>query len=240
MNYKDREKISEKLKKYSSYLYSELELERKPVGVKILYSKEEYDENDFKESEYRMSYCVYLEKATRGLALKHKLANHYCDGATTAFNLEYPGDEIESGEVYYSYGLYKTRAIAKRVRDGVKGLYRQNIKVYGLATGPLESFNDDPDVVVVICKPNQAMRIEQGYIYQTGDRLNYSSAAMQGVCSASTVEPYLRGKINISSLCPSTRFLAKWKDYELSVGIPYEQLSLVIEGIKDIKINTAE
>lgn len=233
----DNDSTGELNKSFSNYLIEELDLERKPVGVKILYSKEEYDKFEFEESKYKMAYCVYVEKATRGLALKHKLENHYCDGSTTAFNLEYPEDKIESGEVYHSYGLYKTRAVAKRVRDRVPGLYRQNVPVYGIATGPLESFNIEPDIVILICEAGQAMRIEQGYVFQVGDRLQYSSAAMQGICSAVTVEPYLEGKINISMLCPSTRYLAKWKGNELGIGIPYELLGDIVDGIKAINVN---
>lgn len=232
--------IKKDLEESSQYLIEELKLKRKPVGIKILYSKEEYEKFPFEESTYKMSYCVYVEKATRGMALKHSLKNHYCDGATTAFNLEYPSDRIESGEEYFSYGLYKTRAAAKRLRDGVQGIYRQNIEVYGIATGPLESFEEAPDIVILICNPYQIMRIEQGAVYKTGERLHFSSAAMQGICSEVTVEPYLTGRINISTLCPSTRHLAKWREEDMAVGIPYELLDDIIIGIENIKYNTEQ
>ena len=54
---------------------------------------------------------------------------------------------------------------------------------------------------------------------------------MQALCSEITVEPYLTGRMNTSPLCPSTRFLAKWKDEEMAVGIPFEKLGPMVEGV---------
>lgn len=62
---------------------------------------------------------------------------------------------------------------------------------------------------------------------------------MQGICSEVTVEPYLEGRMNISTLCPSTRFLAKWKMEEMAIGIPFERFTSMVEGVLAI-INTTD
>ena len=37
--------------------------------------------------------------------------------------------------------------------------------------------------------------------------------------------------MNISTLCPSTRFLAKWKHDEMAVGIPFEKFENTVKGV---------
>lgn len=52
-----------------------------------------------------------------------------CDGGTTALGLEGSNTRIESGKEYFSYNLYSTVATARRVREGVAGLYRTEVKL---------------------------------------------------------------------------------------------------------------
>ena len=208
-----------------------LDFKRKPVGIKLLFAEEGYEGIGWEEPRVPLAYCVVVEKATRGMSFKVKLEHISCDGGTTALNLEPSTNRIESGEEYFSYNLYKTSAAARRVREGVPGLYRTGAKTIGLAIAPLERFDVIPDIIIFIVNPYQAMRIQQGYLYEEGGRIEISGASMQAICAESTVQPYMTGKLNITPLCPSTRFLAKWKDEEMAIGIPYEKFKSVVEGV---------
>lgn len=208
-----------------------LNFSRKPVGIKLYFDKEEYSKLEWKEPNAPLSYCCVVEKATRGKAFKIRLEHLSCDGGTTALNLEPSTERIESGAEYFSYNLYKTPAAARRVREGVPGLYRTGATTYGVAVGPLEEFETTPDVVIFIVNPYQAMRIQQGYVYHEGGRLEITGASMQAICAEATVEPYIKGRLNTTVLCPSTRFLAKWEDEEMAIGIPFERFQSVVEGV---------
>lgn len=208
-----------------------LNLSRKPVGIKLYFSEETYNSLDWEEPNAPQAYCCVVEKATRGRKFKVRLEHLNCDGGTTALNLENSTNRIESGEEYFSYNLYATPAAARRVRDGVPGLYRTGAATYGLAVGPLTEFEMTPDVVIFMVNPYQTMRIQQGYLYHEGGRLEITGASMQALCAEATVEPYIKGRLNTTTLCPSTRFLAKWKDDEMAVGIPFEKFRSVVEGV---------
>lgn len=227
------------IKEYCKDLDCILNLERKPVGVKLFFDEKEYNGIQWDEPKSQLAYCCLVEKATRGKSFKARLNHINCDGGTTALALEDSNTRIESGMEYFSYNLYSTVAAARRVREGVAGLYRTGAKTYGIAVGPLEDFTITPDVVVFIINPYQAMRLQQGYVYHTGERIKATLASMQGICSEVTVEPYLEGRMNISTLCPSTRFLAKWKAEEMSIGIPYERFKTMVEGVVGT-INTTD
>lgn len=221
---------------YAEQLSSLLEMERKPVGIEFYYTEEEFERSHLEPTEYKMSYCVFVEKASRiGMACKTKFENHYCDGGTTALGLENPSQEIRSGRIYHSYGLYKTKGIAQKVWNEVAALPANEMEIFGIGIAPLETFDSQPDVCIVIGSPLSAMRITQGSLYGNGERLSMDIAAMQGVCSEVTATPYLTGKINVSLLCPSTRSLAKWKPDELMTGIPYHLLDDLIDGITEVK-----
>lgn len=221
----------ELIKEYCEDLNCVLNLRRKPVGVKLFFDEEEYNEVEWNEPKSSLSYCCMVEKATRGKAFKGRLKHLNCDGGTTALALEPSNTRIESGQEYFSYNLYSTVAVARRIREGVAGLYRTGAKTYGIGVAPLEDFRITPDVVILITNPYQAMRLQQGYVYHTGERITATLAAMQGICSEVTVEPYLEGRMNISTLCPSTRFLAKWEDEEMSIGIPFEKFISTVQGV---------
>ncbi|MDY3118928.1 MAG: DUF169 domain-containing protein [Peptoniphilus sp.] len=226
----------ERNESHARRLYDLLELKRQPVGIQFYYTEEEYHQSSLSPCDYKMAYCVYVEKASRtGLAVKTTFENHYCDGATTALGLEQPSQPIRSGRVYYSYGLYKTRGIAQKVWNQVRAFPSKGIEMYGIGIAPLETFDSEPDICIVIGRPLSIMRLTQGSLYEDGERLNMNIAAMQGVCSEITATPYLSGKIHLSLLCPSTRSLALWKPDEMMAGIPIDRLDKLLEGIAEIK-----
>lgn len=208
-----------------------LNLVRKPVGIKLYFNEEDYNSLNWEEPKGSLSYCCIVEKSTRGRKFKARLEHNNCDGGTTALGLEPSTEKIESGMEYFSYNLYQTPAAARRIREGVPGLYRTGARTYGVAVAPLEDFEMTPDVIIFIVNPYQAMRLQQGYVYHEGNRIEITGASMQGICAEATVEPYLKGRLNSTPLCPSTRFLAKWRDEEMAVGIPYEKLKNVVEGV---------
>lgn len=226
--YFDLEILKERVK----YLELAIGLERKPVGVKFIYSKDEYEKIETKEVRGKISYCKMIELATRNKESKSSLKCHSCDGGTTALGLEDSTDMIESGRTYFSYGLYNSLGSAKRMRESIISLHREH-STYGLLIKPLDKFTSPPDTVMIMGTPYHIMRITQGYTYNTGKKPNINYGAMQGICSELTTTPFLTGEINISPLCPSTRVLSKWKEEEMGVGIPYEVFNSIVDGVME-------
>lgn len=212
-------------------LDSVLELKSEPVGITFLFSKEEYDGYPVEETKASMPYCVMVKKASQGKGLKSRLEHHKCDGATTALALEPSTEKIESGQEYFSYKLYSSVAVARRMRASIKSLHRMDVQTYGVAIVPLKDCTQAPDIVIIMTDALQSMRFVQGYEYRTGQKPKIDMGAMQGICSELTVSPYLTGEMNVSVLCPSTRMLCKWSPNDMAVGIPFELLETITEGV---------
>ena len=124
--------------------------------------------------------------------------------------------------------MYNSLGVAKEVQKNVTYI---NHKIYGVAVKPLINFEEEPDVVIMIVNPYQAMRVVQGYSYHYGVSKNIKLTGNQGLCSECTATPYENNDLNISLLCANTRLAAKWNDNEMGLGIPYHMFSTVANGI---------
>jgi uncharacterized protein (DUF169 family) len=229
----DAERIAELL----AVLKDTIGLNRSLVGVKLFFTKADYDACDLPEPAAKISYCLMVKAATNGRGCKSKLEHHNCDGGTTALALEKASSEIENGEVYYSYHLYASKVSARRHYMSIRSLNNYLPLTYGIMTVPLENSKIEPDIIIGIINPYQAMRIVQGYEYYTGVKPNLDLGAMQGLCSEITVSPYLSGELNLSVLCPGTRLLCKWKEEDMAVGIPFERFEEIVSGVAYSKPN---
>jgi uncharacterized protein (DUF169 family) len=103
--------------------------------------------------------------------------------------------------------------------------------LYGIAVQPLEEYDAEPDVVLMVTNPYNAMRIMQAYTYAFGYNTSLKMAGNQAICSECTAFPFERNDINVSLLCSGTRFKAKWKDEELALGMPLNRFPSVVEGL---------
>ena len=207
-------------------------LASEPVGITLLFTEEDYNSYPCEEIKMGAPYCVMVKQAAfNGKACKSTAKDHKCDGATTALALEPSTERIESGQEYFSYNLYSSTAVARRLRSNIKSLHREPVSTYGVAVVPLSQCEKTPDVIIQMCNAYQAMRVVQGYEYFTGVKPVVDLGAMQGVCSELTASPYMTGELNVSVLCPSTRMLCKWDDNDMAVGIPFELYEMITEGV---------
>jgi len=216
--------------------YAVLELERKIVGVKLVHSKQEYDKFEGKELKSSISYCVGVKTAMKGIPIKLTKNTSGCAGSSRALGLTKPTEDFYNGKSGYDLGLYENQDISASVSKRMKIC---EPKTYGVIIKPLELFEAEPDVVLIVANNKNVMRIIQGYTYMYGMQPNFSLTGNQAVCVECTSYPIITDDLNISLFCSGTRFLAKWKDTEMEVGIPYHKFSKVIEGVR-LTVNAVE
>lgn len=217
-----------KPKELAKYLYCALGTDKKPVGINFLHSRELYQQSTVPEVRSKISYCSMVKLTTLGNSFKTCLEKSLCPGATRALGLEKPDDLAKAGKRYYRLGMYDSLCTAKNVYKNANLLDHE---VFGIQVQPLEKCEDNPDVVLLILNPYQAMRVIQGYTYHFGLSGNIRLSGNQGVCLECTARPYETNDINISMLCSNTRFSAKWRESELGLGIPFNKFDMVVDGI---------
>lgn len=207
-----------------------LELERKVVGIKFLFSRDAFEAEDAKGIKKAMPYCVLVKSAMSGRSLKATGEDLACLAGARALGLKEIDDDHRSGRNGKRLGIYRDMTTAKKVRDGMS--YCDH-RAYGLTVKPLDAFAEEPDVVIMVTSPYNVMRIVQAYSYHFGIRTNFKMTGNQAVCSESTAYPYLSNDINVSMLCIATRHRAGWQDGELAVAFPFNHFGKITAGLME-------
>ncbi len=205
-----------------------LNLKRRIVGVKFLEDEIAWEKSHVRSAINMFSFCKLVKIAAAGTALKANEENFKCPGARRTFRMMAMDDHFRSGGRYFELGLYETKAVAKCVAGSMAFL---PVPVFGVMVAPLESFDEPPDVVIIITDAYNGMRILQGYTYHFGPAKGIRSCGNQGVCCELAAQPYVANEINLSLLCSGTRFSCRWKDGEIGVGMPYFMFSEVVSGV---------
>lgn len=210
-------------------LYSLLELERKAAGIKLVRSKAEY--RTFKATELAkpLSYCVAVKCAMAGSSIKQTWETCGCKGASRALGLVAPSMAFYEGTHGYNMGLFKSETIASTVASSIPIC---KAGTYGVIVKPLEQFEVEPDVVLLVAYPRTIMRILQGYTYQYGLASGMHMSGNQAVCVECTVTSMKTDALNVSMLCSGTRYSARWKDTECMVGIAFNRFFGTVQGIE--------
>lgn len=217
-------------------LQASLKLERQPVGVKFLFTEQDYLEEETPQLRVKTPYCVMVKMASKGFAYKTTLELSKCGGGTRALGLEPPSEAFMTGEEYHTFGIYKDLEISRQVARQLTFCSR---RTWGVVTKPLSDFKEIPDVVLLTTTPYNAMRIIQGYTYTFGALDNFKMAGNQAVCAEATAYPYERNTLNVSMLCAGTRYLSGWNEEEMAVGVSGKRFIGLSDGIY-YSVNGAE
>lgn len=208
-----------------------LNLERLPVGVKLVYSKEDYDRYEGKELVAPMNYCVAVRSAGYGHSIKISKETSRCMGSTTALGFQLPPETFYNGTEGCEMGIFVDPKIAAETTNQFKILKKP---LYGIIVKPLEKFiESEPDVVLVVTNPRESMRLLQSYTCTYGMQTNLCASGNQAMCVECTAFPIMTGKLNISLMCSGTRHHANWKETEMAIGIPYSKFKGTVEGIRN-------
>lgn len=221
----DKEKLQQMLSKANCAL----ELKRRIVGVKFLFTEEEFQQATAKLIAAPMHYCAMVKAATAGHSVKAAAENFGCLGGARALGMRESEAAFVSGQHYRNLGLYQNLVVAKNARNNMT--FCQH-KAYGVVVKPLQGFaQEEPDVVLILTDAYTAMRVVQGYTYTYGIQTAFKLSGNQAVCSECTAYPFEHNTLNISMLCGGTRNRAGWDDNEIGIGMPFNKCSDVIDGI---------
>ena len=209
---------------------SYLDLDRKPVGIKFFFDKDEFKNFEIPQRDHKITYCNSVQLASRGSSMKLTKENQGCPNGAMALKMQEVPEPMASGKGRFSKSIYKDVETSKSISDDMLFLKEEPV---GIAVMPLENYKADPDVVVVVSNSYNIMRMVQGHAYFNGYTNNLKTVGLQAVCHDLTTYPYNTKDINITLLCPGTRLVADWQMDEIGIGIPFERWNEVVEGVKE-------
>ena len=195
---------------------SYLDLDRKPVGIKLFFDKDEFDNFEIPQKDRKLTYCNSVQLASKGASMKLTKANQGCPNGAFALNFKDVPEAIANGKGRASKNMYKNIEISKSINDEMLFLEKES---HGIVVMPLENYKEDPDLVIVVSKSYNVMRMIQGDGYFNGYTNNLKTVGLQALCHDLTSYVYNTKDINISLLCPGTRLVAGWQLDEIGIGI---------------------
>ena len=208
----------------------ELNLKNSPVAIKFVLKKEDLPENITKVNN-KLRHCEMVKKASEGEIFYASSDEQLCKGGSSALGLEELPKKIKSGEFYYELGRFKSIGSAKRTLDRIPKI---DLNSYGIIYSPLELADFEPDVVVIITNPKEAMKLSQAIVYTLGGRVEADFSGIQSVCADAVAGPFINQRPNISLGCSGSRKFAEINDEELIIGLNGENIGCTINALNSI------
>lgn len=204
-----------------------LDLDRRIVGVRFIFSQEDFSDTDTDQPSARMTYCRMVTRAAKGEAMKVDVGNFGCFAAARVLGIVEMDDWYASGHYYGTSGLYEAYPTAKQVTDLMS---RCNHRAVGLEIRPLETFTTAPHIAIILSTPFNLMRLAQGYAYKFGNCPSYKFIGNQAMCAECTAHPYRTNDMNLSLLCAGAR-KSGLKQEELAMGITLTKFCAMVDGL---------
>ncbi len=215
--------ISDKLKEH-------LKLSKSPVAIKFVLREEDIPEG-IKKLESGARHCELVQKASQGEIFYTTAEEQTCKGGASALGLIEAPEKVKTGEMYQSLGRFSSIGSAKRTIDEIPKIEQM---MYALIYAPLEEAEFDPDDIVLICNPAQAMKLAQALIYTLGGRVEADFSGIQSICADAVAGPFTRKRPNITLGCSGSRKYADIQPDEVIVGLNGENIGCVVNALESM------
>jgi uncharacterized protein (DUF169 family) len=219
-----------KLQNFESRLNGYLKLSSSPVAVKLFKKTEDLDQATKRRPANKVAICQlfgqarYLQRVIGGTA--GELGE--CAIGAAAFGLaDYPEDVREGKRMVGIY--HATEEVGKRVFAEIP---KFDLGTYeAILAAPLHGCPVEPDVIIFFGNSAQMLRLIHAHVWKTGERLKFSCVG-EVVCADVVVEAMKTGRPSLSVPCNGARILSAVQDSELMMGIPYELIKEILNGLE--------
>jgi uncharacterized protein (DUF169 family) len=219
----DYTQLAEKLVKF-------LDLKYEPVAVKVIKKGEPIPEG-YHEPEKNIRHCQSIMKARKGESFVIPAGKHACVVGASSLGLIPTPEKVVSGEFHHNLGMFDSVEAAAGMISKRPAFESES----GTATvvGPLKDAKVEPDVVILVDRPETIYWIIPAAYYK-GGRVNFSSAAFQATCADTTILPSLTGEINVSLGCFGCRKATDIENDEMLIGIPFSKLEEIVNALEKL------
>lgn len=210
-------------------IFSEFELDLKPVGVKFLLFKPE----GVAKLQKKMSICEMLKEGQSGKPFYAEVDNFTCVGPLITGMAE-TDPVFESGHIGEELHIFEEARANRRLYHYITKLERDSVRY--VAFSPLKKLTYDPDVLVLASDNRHLEIILRAMCFSTGKM--WSSLGTPVIaCSWLLTYPYISGEVNFVVTEVSHGMTAKqvYPAGTILISIPYDKLGPVMDGLRKIE-----
>jgi uncharacterized protein (DUF169 family) len=217
------------LAKLAKILTEILGLKHSPIAVKFF---EKNDELEGFELPAGRRYCQILMGAREGKKYKLTAENIACPAAAWALGFKEPPLALSSGEMPSAMGIFASSAAVRNTLATMPRLEMGKFKM--VAACPLGQAPFEPDVVVIESDPEHLMWVALAKVFETGGRLDFSTAVLQATCVDVTILPFLTQKMNANLGCYGCRESTNLEESETILGFPIKDLAEITRSLQKL------
>jgi uncharacterized protein (DUF169 family) len=214
----------------STKLKNVLELDGNPIAISITSDKPQ----GFEKWQRRVTLCMLIQSARRGLSLYCPGENIICNGKVHVGIGNSPSWDLEDFLVRREK-IVSSKTAARRMLDLAK-VHSSELKKF-IILSPLMKANFHPDVVVFVGTPFHISRILFLDAFRTGE---INTLHREPLCSGVIATPIVTRQIGVSFLDMSCRSFGQYKPEEMAIGVPYHRVSKIVENIDHSIAGTAK
>jgi uncharacterized protein (DUF169 family) len=214
----------------SQKIKEKLGLTKSPVAIKFVLRENDIPE-DIKKIAQGIRHCEMVQKAAMGETFYATAEEQTCKGGAAALGLMEAPEKVKTGEMYQGLGRFSSLGSAKRTMEDIPKIEPM---MYALIYAPLDEANFDPDVIVVISNPAQAMKLAQAMVYTLGGRVEADFSGIQSICADAVAGPFTRKRPNFTMGCSGSRKFAGIKPEEVIVGMNGENIGCIVNALESM------
>jgi uncharacterized protein (DUF169 family) len=173
-------------------------------------------------------FCELIQKARMGE--KFRISGQSCSPGGYVLGLS----EKNPAEYYLKSGRYRNKRAAEKATISLPRLKR---KFCSITIEPLSVNKGSFDVLILFLKPERAMRVIQANAYSGGKRTVMDTLGAASICGDCTVLALEHG-MGLSFGCKGSRKHSGYKDFEVPLGIAFEKVKEIEEGLSKLPETT--
>lgn len=210
-------------------IYNKFNFQHAPVGVKFSISRPE----GIAQLDKELPFCEMPKEAqSRNEPFYFAKENEDCVGKVV-LGMEEMGTAVEGGLIGPGFGIYQEPRANNALYRHVHKFNRRMVNFVTFST--LEKLTFEPDLLILMAKPNQAEILNRAHGYSDGEPLESKLTTALG-CSWMYVYPFQTGKVNY--MITGMTFGAKAKQiYEegwIIFTIPYQKIPTITQNLNDM------
>ena len=217
------------LTKAAEVMKEVLGLTYEPIAVKFLTKKTLLDGFEMPSGR---RYCQILMGAREGRKLMLTVDNISCPAAAWALSFKEPPAKLSLGEMPAGMGIFGSSKAAKHTLDTMPRLEMGKYKM--VACCPLGQAPFEPDLVVLESDVEHLMWVALAEVFDTGGRLEFSTAILQATCVDGTIIPFLEQRLHASLGCYGCREATNLAESECVLGFPTRDLDSIVSSLQKL------
>jgi uncharacterized protein (DUF169 family) len=214
-------------------IFKKFNFENPPLGIKYFFRKPE----GIEPLDKKLALCEMLAEAHRRKKPFYFTGeNESCFGRSFLGMMGGSQHFADGGELGIKFEIFQDGRANIRLRRFMQNMEPGSVNYVAIA--PFDQLTYEPDLLIIMAKPNQAEIVLRALTYSTGEMYE-SKSTIAGGCSWLFIYPYLSGKVNymVTGLAFGMKARQVFPEGWLLISVPYQWIPTITKNLEEMNWN---